>query len=297
MRRKWNGVIVGGRVVDKICANCGLPFKARVDGSRVQRFCSMKCFGKWERGSNNPAYNRVKTICGQCGKEFLALPHHLNMYKHHFCSRVCATQWFAHMPKWRNLKKLGPISDFQKELIYGCVLGDGFLSKPERGNSNLEIGHSGAQREYLEFKHEKLKPFVRPIRQREKFDRRTGKTYGQVRFLTVAHPFFTQLRENFYNGNGRKMIPDNICDYLTPVSLAFWIGDDGYFDGCSVQIATQGFDSDDRAKLLESLHQKFGVGGSLTKVGDIYIHKKSLPAIQELVVRNLPRSMRYKVSL
>ena len=51
-------------------------------------------------------------------------------------------------------------------------------------------------------------------------DKITGKTRYNLSFTTLALPCFNQLYETFYV-NGKKIIPTNIAEILTPVSLAF----------------------------------------------------------------------------
>jgi len=44
----------------------------------------------------------------------------------------------------------------------------------------------------------------------------------------------------FYN-NGRKVLPGNIYEYLTPLALAVWIMDDGGFANYGIRLATNRF--------------------------------------------------------
>lgn len=51
-------------------------------------------------------------------------------------------------------------------------------------------------------------------------DKRTGLTYDSLIFKTLVLPCFNEYHELFYP-NEVKIIPNNISDYLTEVSLAF----------------------------------------------------------------------------
>ena len=46
-----------------------------------------------------------------------------------------------------------------------------------------------------------------------------------------------------FDFSGKKVIQSNIGDYLTPISLAFWIGDDGSWNsvGPYVTLCTDSF--------------------------------------------------------
>ena len=59
-------------------------------------------------------------------------------------------------------------------------------------------------------------------------DKYTGKIRYNLSFATLALPCFNELYESFYL-EGQKIIPNNIADLLTEVSLAYWIMDDGSF--------------------------------------------------------------------
>lgn len=115
------------------------------------------------------------------------------------------------------------IDQKQKELILGCLLGDGYLKKIKgRGEAFLEINHSIKAREYVDWKWKILKNLAlsKPkVRAQNK-----GFPKKAYRFFTRQHPFFTQLLEKFYS-SGEKIIPKDF--QLTPFILAVWYMDDG----------------------------------------------------------------------
>lgn len=51
-------------------------------------------------------------------------------------------------------------------------------------------------------------------------DPRTGKIYSQLQFKTLVFPCLNAYHELFYL-NGKKIIPKNIGDLLTPRALAY----------------------------------------------------------------------------
>jgi hypothetical protein len=59
------------------------------------------------------------------------------------------------------------------------------------------------------------------IRSRSFLDKRTNKTYSSVLFATLTLPCFTFYRELFYNLQGKKIVPLNINQLLTPRGLAY----------------------------------------------------------------------------
>ena len=53
---------------------------------------------------------------------------------------------------------MGSLSEFQKQLILGCVLGDGYMRK--KTHAHLQITHSLKQKDYVDWKYQKLKSLV-----------------------------------------------------------------------------------------------------------------------------------------
>lgn len=58
-------------------------------------------------------------------------------------------------------------------------------------------------------------------------DGRYSSTNSSLYFRTQSLEQLKPLAELFLDESGKKIIPTNIADYLTPRSLAFWIMDDG----------------------------------------------------------------------
>ena len=58
--------------------------------------------------------------------------------------------------------------------------------------------------------------------------------------------------ESFYL-EGKKIIPNNIADLLTEVSLAYWIMDDGSFTGSGLKLHTNAFSLEELNLLVEAL--------------------------------------------
>ena len=71
------------------------------------------------------------------------------------------------------------------------------------------------------------------------------------------------MYELFYTSTadttGKKIIPSNISDLLTPVSLAYWIMDDGSFTGSGLKLHTNAFSIEELNILKEALEKNFGL--------------------------------------
>lgn len=55
---------------------------------------------------------------------------------------------------------------------------------------------------------------------------RPGMVYGSVYFRTYSLPYFNEFHDLF---EGKKIIPNNIGELLTPLGLAYWLCDGGGF--------------------------------------------------------------------
>lgn len=62
-------------------------------------------------------------------------------------------------------------------------------------------------------------------------------------------PCFNWFRENFYTNNV-KNVPNDIYNLLTPIGLAYWIKDDGSWQGSGLHISVYGFSEADVDKLI-----------------------------------------------
>jgi hypothetical protein len=118
----------------------------------------------------------------------------------------------------------------EKAIIYGTVLGDGYIQKTGEKNSRLRLEHSFKQKNYLLWKTRELSTLFLG---RPKFLSRihpiSGKRYEYARHQSNSSPFLGKLRKVFYP-NGRKAIPSDLGKFIRhPLSLAVWYMDDGYY--------------------------------------------------------------------
>lgn len=189
---------------------------------------------------------------------------------------------------------VGSLTQYQKSLIIGTILGDGYLRTVKgRKNAFLEVNHSSKSKDYVDWKYEVLKNLVI-----SKPKIRSGNK-GRVayRFFTRQHPFFTEVQNLYYCGN-EKIIPQNIN--IDPVILAVWYMDDG--SRCrnrDVYLNTQQFDLKSQYRLLNQL-EKIGLKGSLNKDKQYYrirFYKSSIPKLFQLIETHIIPSMRYKIEL
>jgi hypothetical protein len=93
---------------------------------------------------------------------------------------------------------------------------------------------------------------------------RSSGSYLQVSFQTFSFPFFDQLYLLFYDPiSGKKTIPENIGNLLTPLGLSYWFMDDGAKAGSGLFLHTDGFSKEDVVLLISVLDSRFGLQCSL----------------------------------
>ena len=115
----------------------------------------------------------------------------------------------------------------QRAVLIGTLLGDGCLAKHGR-HSRLHVKHKSEHRALAEFKRSTFIDYVTmPLHE---FDQRLGnRRYPCVQFATRTHRVFSEWRERFY-GTGRKAVPPDVADLLSPLAIAVWFMDDGAAD-------------------------------------------------------------------
>lgn len=188
---------------------------------------------------------------------------------------------------------VGNLTQLQREVIIGCILGDGYLRRlPGRANAFLEINHSLKAKQYVDWKYSILKDITVSSPKKRKIDQqRTG-----YRFFTKQHPEITRLYYQFYEKE-RKKIPANV--ELTPLSLAVWFMDDGSkTKKGDVYFNSQQFSFKDQRRLLHAL-RKWGIRGRLNKDKNYYrirIYKESIPRLIEIIKPYILPSLKYKIA-
>ncbi len=180
------------------------------------------------------------------------------------------------------------VSYEQAEILIGCILGDGYITK--RGQ--IVIEQSSKQKAYLDWKFEKLKSLAYPgISSVERFDRRYNKTYSSCTF--VLRQYFRPWREIFYK-SGKKIFPENTP--LSPLSIAVWYMDDGCYGGQQCILSLDGFDQKSRMAIAKSFHTLYGIETIPRSNGKLLIRKNAEEKFFRLIRQFIIPCMRYKIS-
>ena len=187
---------------------------------------------------------------------------------------------------------VGSLSQRQKSILIGSLLGDAYLRKmPGRSDAFFEFNHSYKAKDYVDWKYQELKNFVKSKPKKRAYSNREA-----YRFFTVQRPEFTKIYESFYR-DSRKVIDRDL--QLNALVLAVWFMDDGSVTSKSdVYLNTQQFSMKDQKFLLHVLRRDLGIRARLNKDKKYYrirILKESLPTFVSFVRRHVIDSMRYKL--
>jgi len=136
----------------------------------------------------------------------------------------------------------------------------------------------------------------------ERYDKRYQRHSYSLWFYTLSLPCFDSLYSLFYV-NGSKQIPADIANYLTPISLTYWIADDGAKHGKGLMLNTNSYEKVQVELLSFVLNQTFGFSSSIyakrgrtTTYYIIYIPCKDMPKIRALVLPYLHSSMHFQIT-
>ncbi len=186
----------------------------------------------------------------------------------------------------------------QSCVIIGSLLGDGGLNATGGGEKyRFSVTHSQAQKEYLFWKYNFLKKYVRSV---PKFQFANN----SWRFSTLSNEAFTKLRRLFYRGK-QKVIPNCVKSVLGhPQTLAVWYMEDGNIRreygniyGCILN--SHSFTKKDNQKLSQWLKELYGLEANLQKNHGkyrLYIRATSWRRFIRIIAPYVVQAMRYKLS-
>ena len=192
------------------------------------------------------------------------------------------------------------LTDRQKEILIGTILGDAHLEKlytPEL--SRLKIEHSYKQKEYVDWFYEEFKNWIR-TKPKEKIKKVFGKIHKNYGFCTYGHGLLGNFQKEFY-AEKKKVIPDNLFKNITLLSLAVWYMDDGSIKSNKhkgVFLNAQSFSEKDVKTLQSILENKFGLTSATRKdeSGEqIYLGGKSGEEFIKIIEPFVIPSMKYKI--
>ena len=114
---------------------------------------------------------------------------------------------------------------------------------------------------------------------------KSGRIYYSLKFHTFSFHSFSCVFEDFYK-TGKKKVPHNIGEFLSPFALPVWIMMDGNFNGFGIRLHCNAFDNEDQIFLQHILFEKYGFQTTRQKTNDqyiLYVPKKHFSRLKEMV--------------
>ena len=196
-------------------------------------------------------------------------------------------------------------SDEHKEILIGLLLGD-LYARICKGyiNARLRFEQGIVHQDYVEFLYRKFSPYcaMEPKTVSRAPDTKTGKVHSSIYFSTYSLPCFNEYYYLFYIA-GKKIVPLNIAELLTPRGLAYWISDDGSLDKSRLRVilCTESFTLEEVTLLVNVLNDKWNLECYINKTNNggyrIVIPRRSLPILQSLLRDIIPPMMKHKIGL
>lgn len=189
------------------------------------------------------------------------------------------------------------VTDIQNEVFISMAIGDGSIFKGKANkNYRMNLAHCEAQKEYFIEKYEIVKSFIGvEYKFHNCYDARTNKFYPYYKIQTKTSKYFTGLYERFYK-DGKKIIPANLIDDITPRILAYKFFDDGYtMDRRGYGISMNDYDDESLENFSKILIEKFGIESTIHKSGITYIPIKFKESFKKLVIPYATSDVLYKL--
>lgn len=220
----------------------------------------------------------------------------------------CSSLPFS-LPRVNSFNRIGPHNFDILSILIGSLLGDGSMEKSING-SRFVFYQAKVNWEYLLWLHHVINKLGYTDKNIPKFYMRKGSALvGDLneikyycRFRTFTFSSFNWIYDAFYPNKTRKVIPDFIEIYLTPLALAVWMMDDGSsFKNKGFKFSTNSFTLKEVQNLALILKTKYNLDTTIHKSGlnnqyNIYVPKASFILLREIAKPYFHPTMLYKLN-
>lgn len=218
---------------------------------------------------------------------------------------IYKNQYSKFHTKVKAKSRIGPHNSDIISVLIGSLLGDCYVSNRSTEGTRFCYRQSEINKDYLFWLYNfwfsrgycsNLQPrkYTRTIKNRN------HKYYG-YEFNTFTFRSFNWIHKLFYK-KGKKYINKEIEKYLTPLSLAIWIMDDGGWAKPGVRLSTNSFRLEEVSFLVKVLENKFNLDCRIQSLKNkdqhcIYIQGSSIVTLTNIILPYLHPSMYHKLNI
>lgn len=185
-----------------------------------------------------------------------------------------------------------------EQVMAGLLLGDGSLVKKYKGGGTyFKFAQGAINSDYLYYVFDLFNKqgVVNMVAPSEGKSTVGGKVHKWYQFSTRSIREWNELHSAWYV-EGKKVVPSDIADLLTPVSLAHWHMDDGGWTKGGIHLNTNSFTKADVQRLVDILKSKFNLTCSVQSRNRLYIWSGSAPLFCDIIRPHIHPSMVYKIT-
>jgi len=201
------------------------------------------------------------------------------------------------------------ITTFNKSIIIGVMLSDGYLEKRKGWNPRIRIEQSIKYIEYIWYLFNQLAVLVNSYPYMIKRNLR-GKWFYSLSFKTRQLNSINEIYNLFYNGENKKCLNISLIHYFNYIVLAHWIMGDGSKMGKGIILCTDSFSIVEVVLLMNILLIKYDVSSTIhyvtfvslrgekinnIKAPRIYINGKNLDKIRLYIKPYILNCFLYKI--
>lgn len=282
-----------------------LNYIATLANSSVNKVSDNRCVAALAQQNKNSKVKPNTTIINKLGPEgvnLLSNSKNLVVYGSNLGSTINMGRFSF------NLKSLIFLTPNNYSIIVGKLLSDGYLNKIKRAatnsNTRFRFKQSIIRSDYVIHSFMLLSHYCSNLPYLVK-STRNGKLHFALEFSTRSLPCFNDLYLLFYkdiNGYKKKVVPNNIYELLTPISIAHWIMGDGAVLNKGLVLCTESFTLREVVILVNVLKIKYNINSTRCALQGfkknkprIYILPESMPKLIEIVKPYMLSSMLYKL--
>jgi len=187
------------------------------------------------------------------------------------------------------------LSERQKDLIIGSMLGDGHIDRREEQPMFIEA-HAENQKDYIYFKYNILKDLCNnpPVRKEACYSDFNGKSYlcqPSYRFCTRLHDCLKEFRGTTYT---------YLLSLMNEFSFSIWMLDDAYRGNSNWELCIAEYTSDDTQFAINLLNNRFNLNSKLQKdIRYLRFDARSSREIDKIILRNISNDLdiiKYKIT-